>query len=143
MKREAMPPAPAQWVGRCADPGCIVIASVVSKQTAKAGLSTCNPAGQVMLDPYAAVAAKVQLPDSMNVPPPRKGLAPTIGQSNPPALLGCLSALLDSFDWEGTRRPRTMLEDSLVLELDVPSFTSGPNADGEVSPEHRGASESP
>ena len=127
----------------CPDPGCDVIASVVSKQTAKATISVSNPAGQVMLDPYAAVAAKIQLPDSMNVPPPRKGLAPTIGQSNPPALLGCLSALLDSFDWGGTRRPRTTLEDSLVLELDVPSFTSGPDADGAVPPEHRGASGSP
>jgi len=79
-------------------------------------------AGQVMLDPYAPVAVKVSLPEGMNVPPPSKGLAPVDPQTNPPALMGCLSSLVDSFDWEATSPPATPLSKTLVVEIDVPSF---------------------
>lgn len=71
-----------------------------------------------MLDPYAPVATKVQLPDGVNVPPPNKGLAPG---SNPPALLGSLGFLLDEPPLHG-ERPGLCLEDVFVMELDVPSF---------------------
>jgi hypothetical protein len=93
----------------------------------------CN-AGQVMLDPYAPVAVKVNLPEGINVPPPSKGLAPVDPQTNPPALMGCLSSLVDGFDWEGTSSPETPLSRTLVVEIDVPSFSGNPS----VSASNRG-----
>ena len=80
-----------------------------------------------MLDPYAPVAVKVQLPDGINVPPPSKGLAPIDPQTNPPALMGCLSSLVDAFDWEGSSAPGTPLSKTLVVEVDVPSFLGNPS----------------
>lgn len=77
-----------------------------------------------MLDPYAAVAARVQLPAGVNVPPPKKGLPSSDSQSNPPALMGCLSSLTaaSSFDWSPSSRPKTPLAETLVVELDVASL---------------------
>jgi hypothetical protein len=89
-----------------------------------------------MLDPYAPVAVKVQLPEGINVPPPKKGLATIDPQINAPALMGCLSSLIDSFDWEGSLSPGTPLRKTLVLEIDVPSFSGNTS----VSASRRGES---
>lgn len=55
-------------------------------------------AGQVMFDPYAAALAPVQLPEGYNVVPPREGQNGAPYTKNPPALMGCLSSLLEDFD---------------------------------------------
>ena len=89
-------------------------------------------AGQVMLDPYAPIATKVLLPNGVNVPPPKKGLPQSSLQSNPPAMMGCLASLLESFDWGASKRPWTPPSQNLVLEVDVPSL---PGQDGS---EHQG-----
>lgn len=79
-----------------------------------------------MLDPYAAVATSIHLPAGVNVPPPKKGLPSEASNgAQPPAYLGCLAFLQDSFDWQGTKPPRTFLEDTFILEVDIPSFLSG------------------
>ena len=77
-----------------------------------------------MLDPYAKIAAKVQLPSGVNVPPPKKGLPSADSQTNPPALMGCLSGITNTsaFDWGQSSAPRTPLAETLVLELDVASL---------------------
>ena len=86
-----------------------------------------------MLDPYAPVATRVQLPNGVNVPPPKKGLPSSDAQTNPPALMGCLSSLSrENFDWGDSKSPKTPLAETLVLELDVPSLPSTSNA------EHKG-----
>lgn len=91
-----------------------------------------------MLDPYAPVATAVLFPEGVNVPPPKKGLkAETTAGANPPALVGCLSFLVDSFDWEASERPNTPLEDTLVLEIDIPSFDGGP--DSSIPADQQGA----
>ena len=92
-------------------------------------------AGQVMLDPYAHVAGKVYLPEGVNVPPPSKGIEKTEQNVNPPAYMGCLGALAVDYDWEETRPPRTPLEQTVVLELDVLRFS---NSKVEVHPYHQG-----
>lgn len=77
-----------------------------------------------MLDPYAKIATKVQLPSGVNVPPPKKGLPSTDAQTNPPALMGCLSSVTDAsaFDWGQSSSPELPLAETLVLELDVASL---------------------
>ena len=60
-------------------------------------------------------------------------------ESNPPALLGSLAYLLDDFSFAGTSRPATSLERTVILELDVPSFATGPR----VPPENIGAAACP
>lgn len=90
-----------------------------------------------MLDPYAPVVAKVQLPEGVNVPPPKKGLSSTDTRGNPPAYMGCLSSLSEAkFDWGKAKQPKTPLSETLVLELDIPSFPGNSN-----SP-HQGGSKS-
>ena len=77
-----------------------------------------------MLDPYAKVAVKVQLPSGVNVPPPKKGLDSADSQTNPPALMGCLSGVTDAsrFDWGQSSSPDLPLPNTVVLELDVASL---------------------
>ena len=82
-----------------------------------------------MLDPYAAIATSVHLPAGVNVPPPKKGLQATATNgAQPPAYLGCLAFLQDTFDWQGSKPPRTTLEDTFILEVDIPSFLGVPSA---------------
>jgi hypothetical protein len=80
-----------------------------------------------MLDPYATVAARVELPDGVQVVPPNlaKRLSDGGGFRPGTALLGGLAALLEDFDWRGAARPRLPMEATSVLELDPVSFTSG------------------
>ncbi len=82
-------------------------------------------AGQIMLDPYAKIASKVQLPGGVNVPPPKKGLPSADSQANPPALMGCLSGIARApgFDWGQSSSPNTPLAETLVLEIDIASLS--------------------
>ena len=58
-----------------------------------------------MFDPYAAALTAVQLPEGTNVVPPKAGACGGGEPSgNPPATMGCLSALADAFDWGESRR---------------------------------------
>ena len=65
-------------------------------------------AGQVMFDPYARALTAVQLPEGTNVAPPKAGGgSPQNGAGapgNPPATMGCLSVLADTFDWGASQR---------------------------------------
>ena len=66
-------------------------------------------AGQVMFDPYAAALTTVQLPEGTNVVPPKadaagNGNGATPAGSNPPATMGCLCALAETFDWGASQR---------------------------------------
>lgn len=86
-----------------------------------------------MLDPYAQIATRVQLPEGVNVPPPKKGSAANDAKGNPPAFMGCLASLSAAeFDWGKSRQPKTRLSQTLVLELDIASL---PNSS---SCSHRG-----
>lgn len=64
-------------------------------------------AGQVMFDPYAGALTSVQLPEGTNVAPPKAGGSPQNGAGapgNPPAVMGCLSVLADTFDFGNSQR---------------------------------------
>ena len=64
----------------------------------------CAHAGQVMFDPYAVTLTTVQLAEGIHVVPPRE-ISNGVGISdNPPATMGCLSCLSDSFDFGDTQR---------------------------------------
>lgn len=86
-----------------------------------------------MLDPYAPLVASLQLPEGVHLVS-RAGKAASKPQ-NAPALLGSLAYLQESFDWGQDRAPKTPLVDSIILEVDVPSFSA---EDASVPPDHRG-----
>lgn len=92
-----------------------------------------------MLDPYAPIATKVLLPNGVNVPPPKKGLPQSTSQSNPPAMMGCLASLQDTFDWGTSKRPRISPTENLTVELDVASLPGKPDSPNQGK---RSASES-
>lgn len=79
-------------------------------------------AAYIMLDPYCPVAVPVQLPQAAYDSAP---LLPPEGAVGGPCLLGSLAGFCEDFDWEGTQRPRTPLEDTVILEVDVEAFTTG------------------
>jgi hypothetical protein len=74
--------------------------------------------GQVMLDPYAPAVAWLALPEGVNVAPGRVDG----GLANPPALVGCLGALMGSSTAAPTNpppvRPNLAAEACVVLEVD-------------------------
>ncbi|CAL8460737.1 g268 [Coccomyxa elongata] len=90
--------------------------------------------GQLMFDPYAATLASVQLAEGVNVVPPKKAAGLP---SNPPATMGCLVSLVEEFDFGSSKRPDISPETSLVLEVDVASFTSSSTAQDEVPLSHQ------
>jgi hypothetical protein len=98
-------------------------------------------AGRLMLDPYARAVARVPLPEGVHVVPAKGGKGPP---ENPPALMSCLAALVEPVGVSGDsglNRPRHSLESSLVLEVDVRTFTSPasfPAASQGVPPERQG-----
>ncbi len=57
-----------------------------------------------MFDPYATALAPVQLQEGYNVVPPREGQNGAPYTKNPPALMGCLSSLLQDFDFGSSHR---------------------------------------
>ena len=62
-----------------------------------------------MFDPYAPALVAVQLQEGYNVVPPREGQNGAPYTNNPPALTGCLSALLEDFDFGSSQRSATDL----------------------------------
>ena len=116
--------------------------NVASGQYARAYVTTSTQnrmpvAGQVMLDPYAPLATQVKLPEGVHLTA-RTGKAAT-RPGDAPAILSSLACLLDEFDFgQDHQRPRHSLQHTVVLELDVPTFTSGPAAQQAVPQEHRG-----
>ena len=70
-------------------------------------------AGQVMFDPYAAALFPVQLPEGYNVVPPREGQNGAPYTNNPPALTGCLSSLLEDFDFGSSQRSAMQIPQNL------------------------------
>jgi hypothetical protein len=52
-------------------------------------------------------------------------MLPPEGSVRGPCLLGSLSYLVDTFDWERVPRPRRTLEETVIMELDVAGFTTG------------------
>eukprot|EP00775_Hariotina_reticulata_P005214 gene5214-5452_t len=95
----------------------------------------CFYPAYIMLDPYCPRALPVTLPQAAYDAAP---LLPPEGSVRGPCLLGSLSYLVDTFDWEGVGRPGKTLEETVIMELDVAAFTTGPDAEGTVPPEHRG-----
>lgn len=91
----------------------------------------------IMLDPYCPRAVPVTLPQAAYDSAP---LLPPQGKLPGPVLLGSLAHLTESFNWGRSvvEGPSRSLEDSVLLELDVAEFTTGPQADRLVPPEHRG-----
>ena len=87
-----------------------------------------------MLDPYAPLVSTLPLPEGVHLVS-RAGKAASKPQ-NKPALLGSLAYLQDAFDWGEDRLPNTPLVDSIILEVDVPTFSTD---DSSVPAEHRGA----
>ena len=91
-------------------------------------------AGQVMLDPQAPLATKVQLPGGVHMAARTGKSAARPGDA--PALLGSLAGLLDDFDFGSEHRfPSLPLQSTVVLEVDVPTFSRGQQS---VPPEHQG-----
>ncbi|GLC33109.1 hypothetical protein PLESTB_000369500 [Pleodorina starrii] len=95
--------------------------------------------GFMLMDPWATRAVPVLLPEGAHKAAPRLAPAQPPGE---PVLLGSLAGFVHApFDWAGAAaavrggqsRVRA-LEEGVVLELDVGSFTSGPD----VPPERRG-----
>ncbi len=91
-----------------------------------------------MLDPYARAVTSTLLPEGFHVAASKGGNgAPP---ANPPALLGSLAPLLDEgLDFSASERPGRALEDIVVLEVDVRTFTAGsPEASKGIPPDHQG-----
>lgn len=91
-------------------------------------------AAYVMLDPYCPRVVPVVLPQAYYESSP---LLPPEGAVKGPCLLGSLSFLTDDFDWEGVPRPVRTLEETVIVELDVAGYTTGPDAEATVPPELR------
>lgn len=95
--------------------------------------------GQVMLDPYGPLVAAVTLPDNANLVAPKGGAAGSMPINTPQLTLSSLAFLLDDFSFQDVPSPRRSLRDTIVFELDVPTFTSGRQAQQEGVPtEHQG-----
>lgn len=81
--------------------------------------------GQLMLDPYCRAIHRLSLPDGCQTVAPN--VARQSGRSNPnEAVLGSLSCLIDAptaTPWKPLRHDRHLPNGSLVVEIDVPSFT--------------------
>ncbi|GIL45006.1 hypothetical protein Vafri_2415 [Volvox africanus] len=101
--------------------------------------------GFMLMDPWATRAVPVLLPEGSHKAAPR---LPPSQRSDEPVLLGSLAAFVHSpFDWQGSAVPAGLrggqsrvraLEEGVVVELDVAAFTSGPDAQASVPPEHQG-----
>lgn len=90
-----------------------------------------------MLDPHAPLATHVALPQGTHLAARTGRAAGRPGDS--PALMGSLAALLDAFDFgREHRRPQVPLQRLVALEIDVPSFSAGPQAGHGVPAEHQG-----
>ena len=90
-----------------------------------------------MLDPRAPLAARVALPQGVHLTARTGKAASRPGDA--PALLGSLASLIDDFDFGSDhQRPRHSLQRTVVLEIDVPSFSTGPGAEKSVPQEHQG-----
>ncbi|KAG2494253.1 hypothetical protein HYH03_007608 [Edaphochlamys debaryana] len=102
--------------------------------------------GFMLCDPYATRAVPVLLPEGAHKAAPRLPPAGAGGTGGEPVLLGSLSAFVQpAFDWQGFHQAVRggqsrvkPLEEGVVVEVDVGSFTSGPEAEASVPPEHRG-----
>ncbi|KXZ51039.1 hypothetical protein GPECTOR_14g278 [Gonium pectorale] len=99
--------------------------------------------GFMLMDPHATRALPVLLPPSAHKAAPR--LAPQQRADEPVWLGGLAAFVAPPFDWQGQQsagrggpsRVRSA-EEAVVVELDVASFTTGPEAEALVPPEHRG-----
>ncbi|GIL76323.1 hypothetical protein Vretimale_5868 [Volvox reticuliferus] len=101
--------------------------------------------GFMLMDPWATRAVPVLLPEGAHKAAPR---LPPSQRPDEPVLLGSLAAFVHSpFDWQGSAVPAGLhggqsrvraLEEGVVVELDVAAFTSGPDAQASVPPEHQG-----
>ncbi|KAK9809286.1 hypothetical protein WJX73_001102 [Symbiochloris irregularis] len=94
--------------------------------------------GQVMLDPQAPLATHVQLPRGVHMSA-RTGRSAARPSHDAPALMGSLAFLLDdfAFGWDH-QRPSLPLQNTVVLEADIPSFSTGPASRGAIPSEHQG-----
>ncbi|KAL0049338.1 hypothetical protein WJX82_011691 [Trebouxia sp. C0006] len=102
------------------------------------GRSRFHP-GQVMMDPYCPLVAHTRLPDNANLVAPKGGAAGSMPINTPEVPLSSLAFLLDDFSFQGVDRPGHSLHDTVMLELDVASFTSGRQAEEDgVPPQHQG-----
>ena len=86
-----------------------------------------------MLDPYAPLVVSMALPEGVHLVS-RAGKAASKPQ-NAPALLGSLAYLQEAFEWGSDQLPKTPLQDSIILEVDVPTFST---EDPSVPADHRG-----
>jgi len=82
-----------------------------------------------MFDPYATALAPVQLQEGYNVVPPREGQNGMPYTKNPTALMGCLSSLLQDFDFGSSHRSVTQFAKGIPLRsacgnLSISSHTS-------------------
>jgi hypothetical protein len=85
--------------------------------------------GFMLVDPYAARVLPVRLPEAAYTGAPRMAPAYDV---NKPVLLGSLGGFTTSFQWQGGHRPvnasgrrvKWPLEDVVMLELDVHTFTA-------------------
>lgn len=92
-----------------------------------------------MLDPYGPLVAAVTLPDNANLVAPKGGAAGSMPINTPQLTLSSLAFLLDDFSFQDVPSPRRGLRDTIMFELDVPTFTSGRQAQQEGVPaEHQG-----
>lgn len=92
-----------------------------------------------MLDPYGPLVADVTLPDNANLVAPKGGAAGSMPINTPQLTLSSLAFLLDDFSFRDVSFTRRSLRDTVMFEVDVPTFTSGRQAEQEgVPPEHRG-----
>ena len=92
-----------------------------------------------MMDPYCPLAMHATLPDNANLVAPKGGAAGSMPINTPQLPLSSLAFLLDDFTFQDVPCPRRSLRDTVIFELDVPSFTTGKHAEQEGVPtEHRG-----
>ena len=91
------------------------------------------------MDPYCPLIANATLPDNANLVAPKGGAAGSMPINTPQLPLSSLAFLLDNFSFQDVSRPRRSFRDTVIFELDIPSFTSGRQAEQEGVPvEHRG-----
>lgn len=92
--------------------------------------------GYVLLDPHAPLAVPVRLPESAYA---YARLLPPESLRNTDTYMCPLSHLVRGYEWaEGTGRPQRSLEQTVMLEVDVLSFTTGEDAARTVPEERRG-----